>query len=249
MIRIATALSIIIATAVGMLVAVENDPAGAANGSASGEPVLVELFTSQGCSSCPPADRLAERLAQDPQLIVISRPVTYWDRLGWKDTLAREANTDLQRAYARRGLGGYNGVYTPQMVVNGAYGEVGSKEAGLRRLIARATGMRDAAIRIRGDAARGYSVGIAGTTEHPAELVLISVARRKTVSIGRGENRGREIGYTNVVLSERRIAGWNGGQMGLALGSSALGTSGADRHALVLREPDAGPILAAQWLD
>ena len=66
-------------------------------------PVAVELFTSQGCSSCPPADALVERLAKEPNTIILTRPVTYWDRLGWKDTLAREANTQLQQAYARRG--------------------------------------------------------------------------------------------------------------------------------------------------
>ena len=82
-------------------------------------PVLLELFTSQGCSSCPPADRLAERLTKEPGLLVISRPVTYWDRLGWKDTLAREENTQLQRAYAARGLAGENGVFTPQIVIDG----------------------------------------------------------------------------------------------------------------------------------
>lgn len=64
-------------------------------------PVAIELFTSQGCSSCPPADALVERLAKEPNTIVLTRPVTYWDRLGWKDTLAREANTELQQAYSR----------------------------------------------------------------------------------------------------------------------------------------------------
>ncbi|MEL6486536.1 MAG: DUF1223 domain-containing protein, partial [Pseudomonadota bacterium] len=100
--------------------------------SASFAPVLVELFTSQGCSSCPPADRLADRLDSEDGLVIISRPVDYWDRLGWTDTLASPQNTALQRAYARRGLGGYNGVYTPQSVVAGAFGEVGSDERALR---------------------------------------------------------------------------------------------------------------------
>ncbi|MEO1489870.1 MAG: DUF1223 domain-containing protein [Pseudomonadota bacterium] len=87
-------------------------PTGTSNG-----PVLLELFTSQGCSSCPPADRLAAKLDQEDDLVVLSRPVDYWDRLGWKDTFAKPSNTALQRAYARRRLAGYNGVYTPQTVV------------------------------------------------------------------------------------------------------------------------------------
>ena len=98
-------------------------------------PVAVELFTSQGCSSCPPADALLEALAKQPNIVAITRPVTYWDRLGWKDTLAREANTRLQGAYAAKGNAG-SGVYTPQAVVQGGDGAVGSDRGGLMRLIA-----------------------------------------------------------------------------------------------------------------
>ena len=82
-------------------------------------PVAVELFTSQGCSSCPPADALLEALAKQPNIIAITRPVTYWDKLGWKDTLGRPENTRLQTAYAAKGKEG-SGVYTPQTVVQGA---------------------------------------------------------------------------------------------------------------------------------
>ena len=105
--------------------------------SSSLNPVVIELFTSQGCSSCPPADMLASRLAKDDTLLVISRPVTYWDRLGWKDTLARPQNTALQRAYASKGNEG-SGVYTPQIVVNGGDGAVGSREGDIRSIVRRA---------------------------------------------------------------------------------------------------------------
>ena len=98
-------------------------------------PVAVELFTSQGCSSCPPADALIEKLAKEPNIIAITRPVTYWDNMGWKDTLGREANTALQRSYAARGGEG-SGVYTPQAMVQGEAAAVGSSEAKLRRLCA-----------------------------------------------------------------------------------------------------------------
>lgn len=81
--------------------------------------VVVEFFTSQGCSSCPPSDHLAARLATEPGVLVMQRPVTYWDRLGWTDTLGKEGNTSLQRSYAARRLGGRNGVYTPQAVIGG----------------------------------------------------------------------------------------------------------------------------------
>jgi hypothetical protein len=97
----------------------------AAPASAGGRPVVVELFTSQGCSSCPPADALLGRLARRSDVIAISLPITYWDMLGWKDTLATDANTRRQKAYAA--AMGHGGVYTPQIVVDGAVDVVGSR--------------------------------------------------------------------------------------------------------------------------
>lgn len=213
------------------------------------EPVLIELFTSQGCSSCPPADRLAQQLDKEEGLVVISRPVTYWDYLGWKDNLALEANTDLQRDYARRGLLGYNGVYTPQSVIAGAHGDVGSRERRVRRMVSRAAANLDAAIRVRGDASKGFGIGLAGATDRPAELVLMGVDRHAEVDISRGENRGRRIAYTNVLKGERRLAGWQGGEASHVVRPDALDIEGADRYALVLRETGAGRVLAARWLD
>ncbi|OYU75098.1 MAG: DUF1223 domain-containing protein, partial [Alphaproteobacteria bacterium PA3] len=171
-----------------------------------GEPVLVELFTSQGCSSCPPADKLAETLSRKPGLVVISRPVTYWDRLGWKDTLARESNTALQQNYARRGLAGYNGVYTPQLVVDGSFGEVGSQAEKVAAGIKRYGSTSDAAIRVgkRKDGA-GYTVDLSGAGKAPAELVLVAVTARVNVVIGSGENGGRKVTYANVLRAERKL--------------------------------------------
>jgi len=221
-------------------------PTGTSNG-----PVLLELFTSQGCSSCPPADRLAAKLDQEDDLVVLSRPVDYWDRLGWKDTFAKPSNTALQRAYARRRLAGYNGVYTPQTVVNGASGEVGSDERALRGMIAQ-NGASQAAIRVRAVPGKGFALGLAGKAPNEAELILVGVSSREDVSIGRGENRGRTIEYTNVVLDEAAIARWNGGPMSLPVLESDLarvsGDGRADRFAAVLREPGGGRVLAASWL-
>lgn len=215
----------------------------------SGEPVLVELFTSQGCSSCPPADRLAAELADNPRLVIISRPVDYWDRLGWRDTLATPENTALQRAYARRGLTGYNGVYTPQNVVNGRRGDVGSNRGALIMQVRAETGKHRAAIRINRVDGQGFAIGLAGETPRRAELVLAGVASSPSVAIGRGENRGREITYTNVLRGERRIASWSGGSASHAVRPSDLTIAGADRYALILRLPAGGEVLAARWLD
>ncbi len=212
------------------------------------EPVLLELFTSQGCSSCPPADRLAAKLAKDPGLVVISRPVTYWDRLGWKDTLAREANTDLQRRYARRELAGRNGVYTPQIVADGSYGAVGSQERIVRSHTLHARSSQRAAIRSEALNDGGYAVGIGGQSSGGAELVLLAISSHETVNIGRGENRGRSVAYTNVLLDERVIGAWGGGKASFTIAAQQLQTPGADRYALVLRSPQGGPVLAARWL-
>lgn len=214
---------------------------------AKGEPVLLELFTSQGCSSCPPADALAEKLAANPDLVVIARPVTYWDRLGWKDTLAREDNTVLQRDYARRGLAGRNGVYTPQLVVDGAFGAVGSRAADVAAGIKQYGARGDAAIRVVPKAG-GYVVNLSGTTGGKAELVLLAVTRKVEVGIGNGENVGRSVTYANVLRSERKIGDWSGGAASLTLAADKLRQPGADRYALVLRQPDGGMVLAAKWV-
>jgi hypothetical protein len=220
----------------------------AQDAAARSEPVLLELFTSQGCSSCPPADRLAEQLARDPALVVISRPVTYWDRLGWKDTLARETNTELQRAYASAGLAGQNGIYTPQLVIDGSFGAVGSQEEAVRRGIARHGGKGASAIRVRDLGAKGFAVGIDGTTARTAELVLVAARRKTEVAIAHGENSGRAVRYTNVLKDEQSLMAWEGGQAGLVIGPDRLRVAGADSYALVLREPDGGKVLAARWL-
>src|SRR5690349_5671107 len=108
----------------------------------AGEPrAVLELFTSQGCSSCPPADRLVGQLANDPSLIALSVPIDYWDYLGWRDTLANPAHSARQRAYARaRGDGQ---VYTPQIVVNGAADALGSDQAAVERAITQTGHKRD----------------------------------------------------------------------------------------------------------
>lgn len=243
---IALAVSALALAGLAFAPAAESAPTSAR--AADAEPVLLELFTSQGCSSCPPADKLAEQLAADPGLVVISRPVTYWDRLGWKDTLAREDNTALQQAYARAGLTGQNGVYTPQLVINGSFGTVGSREAEVRSGIARHGGKGIAAIRVRDLGTKGVAVGIDGAAARPAELVLVAAKRKAEVAIARGENGGRKVSYTNVFKNEQRLQSWEGGKASLVIGPERLKVAGADAYALVLREPDGGKVLAARWL-
>src|SRR6202171_4149699 len=108
--------------------------AGCASASAGGPRALLELFTSQGCSSCPAADKLLGELAADPSLVVLSVPIDYWDYLGWKDTLADPSHSARQRAYSR--VRGDRQVYTPQIVVNGSMHVLGSDRAAVDRMIA-----------------------------------------------------------------------------------------------------------------
>jgi hypothetical protein len=172
---------------------------------------VIELFTSQGCSSCPPADARLAELARRPDVIALTLPVDYWDYLGWRDTLARPDFSVRQRAYAH--LRGDRAVFTPQMVVNGVVACVGSDEAAIGRAVERATGERPALpVRVRARADGGVvRVEIDGAGAGPAGVWLLPVARSREVTIGKGENRGRVATYVNVVRGMIRIGEWAGG--------------------------------------
>ncbi|MEP3226356.1 MAG: DUF1223 domain-containing protein [Parasphingorhabdus sp.] len=211
-------------------------------------PTVVELFTSQGCSSCPPADMLASRLAKDSSLLVISRPVTYWDRLGWKDTLAREQNTRLQRTYARKGKVG-SGVYTPQIVVNGGGGAVGSREGDVRSLVRLAKNNSGPLIETNIDENGFTTVTISGQSRYMAGVALLALSSSETVSVGRGENGGRKLHYTNVVKAERNLGSWDGSSTQFTLSHNDLNIPGADKYAIIVQRPGAGVIVGAKLLE
>ncbi len=210
-------------------------------------PVAVELFTSQGCSSCPPADALIEKLAKEPNIIAITRPVTYWDNLGWKDTLGREANTVLQRSYAARGGEG-SGVYTPQAMVQGEAATVGSSEAKLRRLIAAEKQKPGPAIAARATADGGRTIMIAQPVKASASVLVVAMKSEAVVRIGAGENGGRVVRYTNVVLAETEVGRWQGGSATITVPGRIMKQPGADRYAILLREGAAGRIVAARYI-
>jgi hypothetical protein len=211
----------------------------------SSNAVVVELFTSQGCSSCPPADRLLAELAKQPDVIAISRPVTYWDRLGWKDTLARPENTQLQYDYASRM--GKTGVYTPQAVVNGRHELIGTHGAELRSLIGQtlteqaitqlvATRQPDGRIKLKWAASRPANM----------RLHVIGVTPQVVVKIGRGENSGRQIIYTNVVRDDMLLTSRFD-----VTGHALLDTPKASaklRYAVLADTGVATAIVAAAWV-
>jgi hypothetical protein len=179
--------------------------------SASETRALIELFTSQGCSSCPPADRLLGELASDPSLVAVSVPIDYWDYLGWKDTLASAGHSARQRAYAR--VRGDREVYTPQIVVNGSTHVLGSDHAAVERAIAQTD--RNAAVMslpvLLSLGGGDLSVKIVGGKDHSAgEVWLCPLEKSVPVAIGRGENGGRTVTYHNVVRRWLKLGDWTG---------------------------------------
>ncbi len=185
---------------------------------------VIELFTSQGCSSCPPADRLMAEMAKDPTLIVLSLPVDYWDYLGWKDTLAHSAFTYRQKAYSA--TRGDRQVYTPQAVVNGAMHAVGSDRAAIDKAIAASRTQSsvlsvDLKIEKTDTGLRAVLPAAPGLSGH---IWLLPMVKERAVQIGRGENTGRSVTYANVVRGVTRLGFWNGEALTLDIPAAAVPT-------------------------
>jgi hypothetical protein len=175
---------------------------------------VVELFTSQGCSSCPPADEFLGELAKDPSVIALSMPIDYWDYLGWKDTLADARFSARQKAYSL--MRGDRDVYTPQVVVNGSTHLIGSDRAGIESAIAdtkKADGVMSVPVTMT-LAGKQINVSVAASNKSPAavhgEVWICSISKEVPISIGRGENGGRQVTYHNVVRNLLKVGDWNG---------------------------------------
>ena len=209
-------------------------PSGQRSAVAQDAPVLVELFTSQGCSSCPPADALLGELAQRGDVVALAFHVTYWDRLGWKDSFGAEAWTDRQRGYA--GLLGTRGVYTPQVVVAGRLDVVGSDR---RRVLAAVDLARSrapaAAISFDG---RGRAQLPTVPLGRPARLLRADFTDFAEVGIGRGENAGRTIAYHRIVRALADLGPWDGQARSLEV------PDGGGGFALIAQDPASGAVVA-----
>jgi hypothetical protein len=181
------------------------------SGSAQAQPRgVVELFTSEGCSSCPPADRLLTELAHDPSLVALAWHIDYWDYLGWKDTFSNPAFTARQQGYAKaRGDGQ---VYTPQVVVNGTLRVVGSERAAIEAAISSRRVELTVPITLQGGGSMvRVSIGAAAAGgPRTGTLYFLPVLRSRQVSIGRGENANRAILYANIVRAMIPFAMWSG---------------------------------------
>ncbi len=212
-------------------------------------PAVVELFTSQGCSSCPPADALLGQLADKPGVVALSYSVDYWDYLGWRDTLGSPANSERQRGYAKaRGDGR---VYTPQMVVDGVTHVNGGDEAAVHAAVASAEKRLaevkvPVSMRADGDTLI-VDVGAAPeNSDRRAGTVWLAIAKEvEKVEVARGENRGRDLSYHHPVRELSPIGMWHGDPITLRLPLKDLKTMGGDCLFALLQVEDSGPILGA----
>lgn len=213
--------------------------------------VVVELFTSQGCSSCRPADALLAELSQRPGVIALSLHVDYWDYLGWRDTLGSADCARRQRDYARRR--GDAQVYTPQVIVNGQDVIVGSDRQGILDAIAREPARQRRGFVPVSVASRQRELVIevaAAPSRHPpteATLWVLTVVPKVVIEIGRGENAGQTVSYTNVVRKIVPAGVWYGEKLALSLPKAAILGDGTVCAAL-LQIDGTGPIIGAGWL-
>jgi hypothetical protein len=187
---------------------------------ASAVPVVLELFTSQGCSSCPPADRLLGELARDPAVIALAWHVDYWNGLGWADPFASKLATARQRSYAER-LG--DDVYTPAMVIGGTHMVVGSDRNAVRTAI-ETTPAPSVPITLVSDG-DGLAVDIGASGQPVSALLALYEAERMT-SVGGGENGGRQLHEYRIVRSAMPLGNWEGGRHRLPMPAIPAGLGG-----------------------
>jgi hypothetical protein len=217
-------------------------------------PVVVELYTSQGCASCPPADQITAELTERDDVLPLTFPVDYWDYLGWHDTLARPQNAQRQIAYARRSQSGR--VFTPQMVIDGTYSAIGSRRAEvLARIAARQAAVVAAPgvpvrIAVNGDEVSVSLPTVQARLAQPgakASVWLFPFGKVDMVHITGGENRGRSVRYSRVVRDIVMMGEWTGKAATFehALAEHERGQFG---YAVLVQDGGNGPVIAAAWV-
>jgi hypothetical protein len=215
-------------------------------------PVVVELFTSQGCSDCPAADRIVSELAKRKDVLALSLPITYWDMLGWKDTFATEANTYRQKSYAKRM--NRSGIYTPQVVVDGKVDVVGNQRD---RVIAAIAARRS---EIASEPAVNLALAIASgrieitipamrrSKERPLSTIwVMRTLSSGSVNVQEGENKNHQLSYANLVRELHRAGEWSGEAMKIDV-PLKTGKSTYDGVAVLLQSNDYGQIIAAAMI-
>ena len=206
---------------------------------------VVELFTSQGCSSCPKADAMFNELGKRSDVVALAWHVDYWDYIGWPDTFGAAENSDRQRGYAE-GWGSAR-IYTPQMVINGRTGVVGSRDREVAGAIEAAVLSLPVAVTLKSDMVEVTIGPQAGGSD--AMVWLVTFKDRSQVMIERGENAGKTFDYTQIVTGKQMLGMWDAAAgTHLKLPLSALQADGSNGAAILVQsEKDGvpGPILGA----
>lgn len=208
-------------------------------------PVVVELYTSQGCSSCPPADQMMEVLAERDDVIALSLHVDYWDYIGWKDEFADPNHAKRQRAYAAEA--GRRSVYTPEMIVNGVSDIVGAKPIELAMAIEKhkSTAHKVAIDLTRNGDALTISARLLDQAQDAMTVQVLRYQPQRSANITRGENAGRSIRYVNVAQDWQIVSAWDGA----APFYSEVAVPGTLPVVVLVQQGASGPILGAAKLD
>lgn len=233
----------------GAAAIVAGRPDGVAARPPGNGPWAVELFTSQGCNSCPPADAFLGRLAKRADIVALSFHVDYWDYIGWKDPFASRETTERQRGYAKALKQRY--VYTPEMVVDGIGHDTGREPGPIETLLAKA--QRLSAKRATPELARAIGgpltikLAAFALERGPADVTLAVYDRRSNTPVARGENQGRTLENFNIVRQLELVSRWDG--------SPASWTIAADRIqpaqgvAVLVQRADYGPMIGCSKLE
>lgn len=235
--RLLVAGALLVACSAGNSASVAKDRKLAQGAADDRHPVVVELYQSQGCSSCPPANANLNAVAGNKGILALSFAVTYWDQLGWKDRFARPEYTQRQWDYANAADRGR--VYTPQVIVNGREMMVGGNKAHFARLIAAGAPRGGPSLKAR----YGEVVVGAGKAGAPANVWLVRYDPRvRNVAIRAGENGGRTLPHRNIVTELRAIGRWTGREARFTV---APATDAAIKSAVFVQQGTGGPIVSA----
>ncbi len=215
---------------------------------AESRPVVVELFTSQGCSSCPPADALLGELAGQPGVLALAYHVDYWDYIGWKDPFASAQYTERQQDYAAKL--GLRYVYTPQIVVDGRIDVVGSRRRAVTRAIEESAGALPV-VGVTLESANGGQVTLSAgkAPEGGATVWLVTFDDRHETNVARGEKSGRTLVDSNVVRELVPLGTWTGEAKTFPLDLAAARAKGRGGCAVLVQDGRGGPVLGAAMLD
>lgn len=206
---------------------------------------VVELFTSQGCSSCPPADALLREFSKRPDIIALSIHVNYWDYIGWKDPFASDETTARQHLYAAALHQRY--VYTPEMVIDGAHEVTGSNEAEVKSLIDEAAKRNGVRLQIAAKMA-GKKIIVdlpAGATKEKASVWLLTMDHEHVTKVERGENTGRTLTDANVVRDVKKLGEWTGKPIQLTADMDDEDDEDYAACAILVQSGEIGPVIGA----